>query len=98
MTVATWLNTTSERYPTNILPLISDCRNLLARAWVVHVLHVFREANACADALAKRGARQHHVLSVYSSCPSFFYVCFVMDMAGLGSNKICTQRPTVGDV
>ena len=98
MTVFTWLNATSDSYPTNILPLISDCRNLLARAWEVHVLHVYREANACVDALAKRGARLHHVLSIYSSCPSFVYVCFVRDMAGLGSNRICTQRPTVGDV
>ena len=91
-------NQTSESYPTNILPLISDCRNLLARAWEVHVLHVYREVNACADVLAKRGARQRHVLSVYSPCPSFVYVCFVRDMAGLGSNRICTQRPIVGDV
>ena len=98
MTVFTWLNATSNSYPTNILPLISDCRNLLARAWEVHVLHVYCEANACADALVKRGARLHHVLSVYSSCPSFVYVCFVRDMAGLGSNKICAQRPNVGDV
>ena len=53
------------------------------------MLHVYREENACADALAKQGAHQHHVLSVYSSCPSFVYVCFVRDMAGLGSNRIC---------
>ena len=62
------------------------------------MLHVYREANACVDALAKRGVHQHHVLSVYSSCPSFVYVFFVRDMAGLGSNRICAQRPTVGDV
>ena len=49
----------------------------------MHVLHVYREANACVEALAKRGAHQHYVLSVYSSCPSFVYVCFVRDMAGL---------------
>ena len=70
----------------------------MARAWEVHVLHVYREANAFADVLAKQGARQHHVLSVYSSCPSFVYVCFVRDIAGLGSNRICTHRPTVGGV
>ena len=62
------------------------------------MLHIYREANACADVLAKRGARQHHVLSVYNSCPSFIYVCFVRDIAGLGSNRICTHRPTVGGV
>ena len=98
MTVFTWLIATTDSYPTNMLPLICDCRNLLARAWEVHVLHVYHEANACVDALAKWGAHQHHVLSVYSSCPSFVYVCFVRDMAGLGSNRICAQQPTVDDV
>ena len=62
------------------------------------MLHVYREANACANALVKRGAHQYHVLSVYSSCPSFVYVCFVRDMAGLGSNRICANWPIVGNV
>ena len=35
------------------------------------MLHVYREANACVDALAKRGTHQQHFLSVYSSCPNF---------------------------
>ena len=96
--ILTWLTATSNSYPTNVLPLISDCRNLLARTWEVHVLHVYCESNACADALAKRGAHQHHVLSVYSSCLSFVYICFVRDMAGIGSNRICAQQPTDGDV
>ena len=56
MTILTWLTATLDSYPTNVLPLISDCRNLLARAWEVHMLHIYRESNACADALAKRGA------------------------------------------
>ena len=30
--------------------------------------------------------------------PGFVYVCFVRDMTGFGSNRLCTQRPTVGDV
>ena len=62
------------------------------------MLHVYCEANAYADALVKRGAHQHHVLSVYSSCPNFVYVCFVKDMASLGSNRICANWPTVGNV
>ena len=37
------------------MPLICDCRNLLDRDWEVHVLHVYCEANASADALVKRG-------------------------------------------
>ena len=78
-----------------MMPLILDCRNLLGWDWEVRVLHVYREANACVDALAKRGTHQHHVLSVYSSCPSFVYVCYVRDMAGLGTTRLCPQRPTV---
>ena len=98
MIVLTWLVEKKDTYPINMLHLICDCRNLLAREWEVHVLHVYREANACADALAKRGTHQYHVLSVYSSCPSFVYVCYVRDMAGLGTNRLCAQRPIGGDV
>ena len=62
------------------------------------MIHVYREANACADALAKRETHQHHVLSVYSSCPGFVYVYYIRDMAGLETNRLCAQRPTVDDV
>ena len=98
MIALTWLVEKNSTYPTNMMHLICDCRNLLAREWEVQVLHVYHEANACADALAKRGTLQHHVLSVYSSCPSFVYVCYVRDMAGLGTNRLCAQWPIVGDV
>ena len=53
--VLDWLTSSNLNYPTNILPLICDCRNLLEREWEVHMHHEFREANGCADALAKRG-------------------------------------------
>ena len=98
MTVLNWLIEKTANFPTNIMPLILDCRNLLDRDWEVRVLHVYRETNACADALAKRGTHQHHALSVYSSCPSFVYVYYIRDMAGLGTNRLCAQRSTVDDV
>ena len=62
------------------------------------MLHVYREANVCVDALAKRGAHQQHILSVYSSCPSFVYVCYVRDLAGLEATRLCAQRLNVVDV
>ena len=37
-------------------PLLSDCRSLLKQIPNKRVLHIFREANQCADALAKLGA------------------------------------------
>ena len=53
------------------------------------MLHVYREANACVDALAKRGTHQQHFLSVYSSCPNFVYECYVRDLAGLRATRLC---------
>ena len=47
------------------MSLICDCRNLLDQEWEVHVQHVYREANGCADDLAKRGTRQQNLVSMY---------------------------------
>ena len=51
--VLSWLTNHNMNYPTNLLLLICDCRNLLHQEWEVHVHHVYREANGCADLLAK---------------------------------------------
>ena len=66
--------------------------------WEVQVQHIYREANECANALAKREAHLRHLLSVYSTCPSFVYLCYVKDMAGLGVNRLCARQSSVGDV
>ena len=62
--VLSWLTNNNVNYPTNMLSLICDCRNLLAQEWEVHVQHVYREANGCADELAKRGTRQQTLVCV----------------------------------
>ena len=38
------------------LPLLNDCRYLLSRFLQTRVVHVFREGNRCADALARMGS------------------------------------------
>ena len=96
--VLTWLLDHNVTYPPNMIPLICDCRNLIDWDWEVRVLHVDREANACVDALAKRGTHQQHILSVYGSCPSFVYVCYVRDLVGLGATRLCARQPNVVDV
>ena len=53
MTVLNWLIEKTANFPTNIMPLILDCRNLLDQDWEVHVQHIYCETNECADALAK---------------------------------------------
>ena len=55
--VLSWLTNYNVNYPTNMLPLICDCRNLLHQEWEAHVQHVYHEANRCVDVLAKRGTR-----------------------------------------
>ena len=40
------------------MPLICDCRSLMNLDWAMQVQHIYRDANECADALAKRGVYQ----------------------------------------
>ena len=87
--VLTWLTNPNMSYPTNMMHLICDCRNLLEQDWEVRVQHIYREANACTDALAKRGTHQQNLLTVYSTYPSFVYVCYVRDLASLGVTRLC---------
>ena len=75
--VLTWLTNPNTSYPTNMMPLICDCRKLLEQDWEVRVQHIYREANECADALAKWGTHQRNLLTAYSTCLSFVYVYYV---------------------
>ena len=68
-----WLTNKNMNYPTNMLPLICDCKNLLDQEWEVHVHHVYHEANSCANALAERGTRQQTRTTVYNDCPIFVH-------------------------
>ena len=86
--VLTWLTKTTMSYPTDMMSLICYCRSLMDWDWVVQVQHIYHEANACADALAKRGTHQQELLSVYNGCPSFVYMYYVKDLANLGSTRL----------
>ena len=48
-----WLKT-NEDYPMEFSNLVLACRWLLSGDWEVHIEHIWREANSCADLLAKR--------------------------------------------
>ena len=87
--ILTWLTNPCVNYPTNMMPLICDCRNLLALEWEVHVQHVYHEANGCADELAKWGTRQTNLVFVYDHCPSFVDVPYIRDLTGLRETRLC---------
>ena len=52
--------------------------------------HVYREANGCADALAKRGTHQRTLETIYKHCPTFVDVSYIRDLAILGETRLCT--------
>ena len=70
----TWLNNSSD-FPVESANLVSDCRWLLRQEWEVRVEHIWREANGCADLLAKRGSSQMEREILYDICPTFLWRC-----------------------
>ena len=64
----------------------------------MHVHHVYREANDCADVLAKWGTRQQTKMTMYSDCPTFTYVIYARDGSGLGEFQLCAPGPDVSVV
>ena len=61
----------------------------------MHVHHMYREANGCADVLAKWGTHQQRLVFMYSTCPSFVTVSYIRDLTGLGETRLCT--PSAAD-
>ena len=51
-------------------PLLPDCRSLMANLTQVQVAHVFREANRCADFLAKKGCCMREDFIIFDVSPS----------------------------
>ena len=64
--------------------LLCNCRCLLRRIPKVQVVHVYREGNRCADALARWRSMTEEDFVVFSSPPTLDVLYFVnMDMAGM---------------
>ena len=74
------------------LPLLNDCRYLLGRFLQTWVVHVFREGNRCADALAKLGSNMAEEFLVFNNPPSPDVLYFVnIDVVGV--SLFCIIRP-----
>ena len=68
---------------------VDDCRELLTRIPHSRVQHYFKEANRCADALAKRGVTLPQVFCVFDNPPPDVSVILNHDILGLSSNRLC---------
>ena len=69
-------------------PLLTDCRNLLKAFPNPQVVHVYREANQCADALAKMGALSLTSFVVFWTPPPVVDSILAHDRANVFCNRI----------
>jgi ribonuclease HI len=53
--------------------IMQKIRDLLKFNWKVHIRHIFREGNRCADALANMGCKQDVGWMTYQEAPSHYF-------------------------
>ena len=69
-------------------PLLSDCRNLFKAIPNKQIQHVYREANQCADALARLGSSVVPSFVVFVEPPPVVAKVLALDAAGNVCNRI----------
>ena len=78
-------------YVNNVVsPLLDDCRKLTASFRRIQFKHCYRQANRCADWLARRGAVQDNVTMSFVSPPVDIVNVFEDDLNGVLSFRMCT--------
>ena len=71
--------------------LIDDCKNLIESIPQARLLHCFREANRCTDALAKFGTSMEDDFAVFESPPPFIAKLLHSDKLGLTQDRVCNM-------
>ena len=74
-----------------VSPLVDDCRHLLSQLPQVRFKHCFREANRCADFLARLGSNQAIDFHVLSSPPVDIMDLLMADANGLYLSRLCSE-------
>ena len=69
--------------------LLDDCRHLIKPIPQIRFKHIFREANRCADALARMGGLQEDEFIVFESPPVDISFLLEFDSNGLYLNRLC---------
>ena len=83
-------------YVNNIIsPILDDCRLLISKFQRVHFKHCFRQANQCADSLAKKSLRMSADFLSYDSSPVDILDVFEGDLNGMYSVRICPDSSFV---
>jgi ribonuclease HI len=63
--------------------IIRNIKEILNRNWHVVILHTYREGNACADFLAKHGARNNRGFTSIAIPPAGLNLCLLADASGV---------------
>ena len=76
-----------EGHPNCIRALVSDCKTGLRDIPMVQIQHCYREANKCADALARRGALLPQDFVVFLDPPAEVSLLLSLDSAGVSYER-----------
>ena len=77
----------------SVLPLLEDCRHLISQIGQVRISHCFREANSCADFLARLGSHQDSSFVLFHDPPVGLLDLLSLDGAGLSHSRVCSDLP-----
>ena len=81
---------TKPDYANNIIsPILDDCKQMLTQFQQVQIRHFFRQANCCADLMARKGAEQQLDYCAFSSPPVDVLKIFRKDLDGKFCNRLC---------
>ena len=68
---------------------MEDCRHLVTQIPQARVKHVYKEANKCANFLAKLGTSLENDFAMFSGPPMDLLTILEADVCGLAVNKLC---------
>ena len=73
-----------------VSPILEDCRQLMLRFQQIQLRHCFRQANRCADLLARMSFEQATDFISYNCPPVDIRSLLEDDVVGLYVNRVCT--------
>ena len=74
-----------------VMPIVDDCRQLISQLPQVWIGHCYREANYCADFLARTGAMQASSFILYQDPPVGLIELIRLDKDGMCCNRVILE-------
>ena len=78
-----------------ISPILDNCRQLMTGFQQVQLKHCYRQANRCADLMARLGANQEQEYMLFSSPPVDLAKTLEDDSSGVVFNRLCSVSVVV---